>query len=206
MDETAKTEIPIKNARIVSTHLGPSHGTAFTFSLELDNGHGTRNVGNLDMGRYNKRKERYEGWSGAVPMIIAILQVVGVDSWEDLPGKHIRYKESSGGVYAIGHIIKDNWLEFGEFACKYSGDFRRALKLRNELVKVSNIDPRIVKIIETMGTPDLTAEKIWNPTCERLGEKVFSLLNEGCNVFIDKGNDAFAIVIRPFRKEEKCQK
>jgi len=125
--ETAKTEIPIKNARIVSTHLGPSHGTAFTFSLELDNGHGTRNVGNLDMGSYNKPMERYEGWSGAIPILIEIMKVVGVESWEDLPGKYIRYKESPGRVYAIGHIIKNNWLEFGEFACKYSGDIRRKL-------------------------------------------------------------------------------
>ncbi len=59
---------------------------------------------------------------------------------------------------------------------------------------------------ETMGTPDMTKEKIWNPTHQSLGEKVFPLLNEGFNVFIEKGNDERCVRIRPFRKEEKCQK
>jgi hypothetical protein len=111
-----KESTEIKNARIINTHLGPSEGTAFTFFLELDNGHGFRNVGNLDMGSYNKDLQRYEGWSGAIPMLIEIMNVVDVDNWDEMPGKYIRYKESAGRVYAIGNIIEDKWLNFGEWA------------------------------------------------------------------------------------------
>jgi len=91
------------------------------------------------------------------------------------------------------------------------------LNLRKDMAKVAKyevVDPRITEIINSMGTPGLTAKKIWNPTHESLGNMVFSLLNEGSNVFIEKGNDAvsmilspyFSIVIRVFRKERKCQK
>jgi len=88
------------------------------------------------------------------------------------------------------------------------------LNLRKDMAKVAKyevVDPRITEIINSMGTPGLTAKKIFNPTHESLGNMVFSLLNEGSNVFIEKGNDAvlspyFSIVIRVFRKEEKCQK
>ncbi|HEM6454695.1 TPA: hypothetical protein U2D46_000501, partial [Streptococcus suis] len=43
--------------------------------------------------------------------------VVGVSTWEDLPGKHIRIESDGFGdrVTKIGNLIKDDWLDFDTF-------------------------------------------------------------------------------------------
>lgn len=47
-----------------------------------------------------------------------VLQVVGVDKWEQLPGKAVRVVASDSDVSAIGNIIKEDWFnprqDFGE--------------------------------------------------------------------------------------------
>ena len=49
--------------------------------------------------------------------ISKILDVVGVDKWEDLPGKHIRFEDAGWGstVTKIGNIITDKWFDMREF-------------------------------------------------------------------------------------------
>jgi hypothetical protein len=53
-----------------------------------------------------------------------LLEVVGVGKWEDLPGKHVRVKADFGRVHSIGHILKDEWLDFEAFFEKYREDKR----------------------------------------------------------------------------------
>jgi hypothetical protein len=45
---------------------------------------------------------------------MAVLRVVGVTKWEDIPGKYIRVDQDSGKVYRIGNIIKDEWFDPAE--------------------------------------------------------------------------------------------
>ena len=49
--------------------------------------------------------------------ISEILDVVGVDKWEDLPGKYIRFENCGWGstVTKIGNIINDKWFDMKEF-------------------------------------------------------------------------------------------
>ena len=49
--------------------------------------------------------------------ISKILEVVGVDEWEDLPGKYIRieYKGLGSTVTKIGNIIEGKWFDLNEF-------------------------------------------------------------------------------------------
>ena len=49
-------------------------------------------------------------------VISKILEVVGVDKWEDLPGKYIRFEDNGFGsnVTKIGNIIDEKWLDFRE--------------------------------------------------------------------------------------------
>lgn len=49
--------------------------------------------------------------------ISKILDVVGVDKWEDLPGKHIRFEDAGWGstVTKIGNIITDKWFDMRGF-------------------------------------------------------------------------------------------
>lgn len=42
--------------------------------------------------------------------IYRCLQIAGVERWNDLEGRSIRVQQDDCQVYAIGHIIKDDWF------------------------------------------------------------------------------------------------
>lgn len=42
--------------------------------------------------------------------IYRVLQIAGVEKWDDLPGKAIRCRVESGRIEAIGHITESDWF------------------------------------------------------------------------------------------------
>jgi hypothetical protein len=53
-----------------------------------------------------------------------VLSTVGVDAWEKLPGTPVRVRGggfggSSGSIEAIGHYLKDEWLNLEELAAEF---------------------------------------------------------------------------------------
>ena len=111
--------IEIKNARITSTMLGIEDHGIMSFSLSLDYGGSGQCAGGYaldepikdEKGHFVKRI----GTAAGTKIIMEILQVVGVGSWEALKGQHIRAKSDHCRVYAIGNLLSDNWLDFGAF-------------------------------------------------------------------------------------------
>ena len=57
-----------------------------------------------------------ESGDGLVAMM-RIMDVVGVEKWEDLQGKYVRCKVKDWGdtVDEIGHIMHDKWFNIREF-------------------------------------------------------------------------------------------
>ena len=109
----------IKNAIIKSTFLGFEDHGFFTFILDLDYGGSGQGVGLFCLD--HKEWDRNEGQKDdaqlakSFRLIEKILNVIGVDSWEELPGKHIKVKAEHTKVHEISHILKENWLNFEKF-------------------------------------------------------------------------------------------
>ena len=99
-----------KNAKIVSTMLGREDHGIFTFMLNLRyNGGSGQGAGGICLGG-----DKVDSICG--PMIARILEVVGVMTWEELPGQPIRVKAEQAKVHAIGHYLDDKWINFAAFA------------------------------------------------------------------------------------------
>ena len=107
-----------KNARIESTMLGrEDHGIA-TFMLDLDYGGVGQGAGGYALdepqkdstGKFIKRV----GTACGMDLILRVLDVLEVETWEKLPGTFCRVKSEHAKVHAIGHPLKDKWLDFAE--------------------------------------------------------------------------------------------
>lgn len=72
----------------------------------------------------------FEACGEGLVAMMNIMNVVGVDRWEDLVGKYARVKVGGLGstVSCIGNIIKDEWFDIKKFfeAVKAKGGERNA--------------------------------------------------------------------------------
>lgn len=107
------SEIETTNAIIKRTELGKEDHGIFTFFLHLDYGHSGQGAGGYSL------SQSIDGEDWFVPsfggLINEILNTVGVENWEDLPGKHIRVRYDRSKVHEIGHFLDDRWLNFRNF-------------------------------------------------------------------------------------------
>ena len=107
-----------KNAIIKSTKLGKEDHGIMSFMLHLDYGNSGQGAGGYALDtpiRKNNEFIKRIGSAAGMSLIMEVLKVVGVENWEDLSGTHIRVRAEHSKVYAIGHIMKDDWLDFMEF-------------------------------------------------------------------------------------------
>lgn len=105
----------IRNFKISATHLGyESHGI-FTAYLTLQSAVFGISVGGYALDEFIDKK-RIITKKGA-ELIPRILDVVGVETWEQLAGQYIRVEDNGIGesISKIGNLIEDNWLDFDRF-------------------------------------------------------------------------------------------
>lgn len=106
------------NAQIKATKLGFIANGICSFSLILDiQGGGGVAVGGWALDGPDNKKEKRIGSAYGMSVIMRILKVVGVNTWEELKGKYIRIKDCSIGdrCTAIGNLMKEEWVDFDTF-------------------------------------------------------------------------------------------
>lgn len=88
----------IKNAKIISTILARVDGGGMYFRIYVDIGSGEeRSIGVDDLGELDKGSKTNIFISPSIKIISDFLDVVGVDVWEQLPGKYIRVSDGGSG-------------------------------------------------------------------------------------------------------------
>ena len=94
----------IKNA-VISNDI---HGI-LTVWLNLDYGGAGQGFGGYTL-YLPKGFKHHTLESSAGHFIWRVMEIAEVSTWSELPGKTIRVRSNLGGVWEIGHIIKDNWF------------------------------------------------------------------------------------------------
>ena len=107
----------VKNARIMSTMLGQEDHGIVTFMIYLDAGNFSCGVGGFWLEEFNTDSQIRVFRAKSMKAISEILNVVGVDKCEELPGKYIRFEDNGWGstVTKIGNIIDDKWFDMKNF-------------------------------------------------------------------------------------------
>ena len=108
----------IKNAQIKSTMLGREDHGIMTFSIyiKFDKCVGC-GIGGYALDEYNKETKTRVFRAESMEVISKILETVGVETWEQLPGKYIRIKDNGWGstIDEIGNLMEDKWFNLREF-------------------------------------------------------------------------------------------
>jgi len=106
----------IENAKITDVSLTFEDHGCLTFYITVEgNGWGV-SIGGYCIGKgYRGAKEFTSTDKGLVAMM-KIMDVIGVDKWEDIKGKYCRIEIGNWGdtVHKIGNIITDKWVDLKE--------------------------------------------------------------------------------------------
>ena len=107
----------IKNAKISSTMLGRDDHGIMTFMIYITADGFNCGVGGYALDEFDSATKTRVFQAKSMEAISKILEVVGVDEWEDLPGKYIRFEDNGLGsaVTKIGNIIEEKWFDLKEF-------------------------------------------------------------------------------------------
>ena len=112
----------IKNAKITSTKLTMGDHGCLTFWLFVE-GHGWGcGIGGYCIGHGYEGcdADKFDATGNGLVAMMRIMDVVGVETWEDLKGKYVRVEmvPCGGSITTIGNLIQDKWFNLKEFFCK----------------------------------------------------------------------------------------
>lgn len=118
----------IKNARIRSTMLGREDHGIMTFMIFVDAGNFGCGVGGYALDSRDRETKTRVFSAAGLEAISKVLEVVGVNTWEQLPGKYIRFKDNGLGstIDEIGNIIDDKWFNLKEFFSKVKEEVKES--------------------------------------------------------------------------------
>lgn len=107
----------INNAMITSTMLGREDHLNMTWMIYIKTSSFVCGIGGYYLDGYDKETKTRVFKAESMESISELLDVVGVDKWEDLPGKYIRFEDNGWGssITKIGNIIEDRWFDLERF-------------------------------------------------------------------------------------------
>ena len=111
----------IRNAQITATQLGREDHGIMTFMIFVRiSDSGSCGIGGYALDGWDPNLQQRVFHAKSMEAIADILDVVGVDTWEDLPGKYIRVKDNGWGstIDEIGNLMEDKWFNFREVFSK----------------------------------------------------------------------------------------
>lgn len=105
----------IRNVRIADTMLGREDHGIMTFQLCLE--FGGCWWGGYAIDSYDKETKSRIFTAKGLEAISKILEIVGVEKWEDLKGQYIRIEDNGRGstIDTIGNLMEDKWFNIREF-------------------------------------------------------------------------------------------
>lgn len=121
-------EPEIRNAQITSTSITMEDHGVLTFWIFLVWPGGGVGVGGYVIGKgYLGAKEFSVERGDGLEAMMRIMDVVGVEKWEDLKGKYVRFEDCGLGstVHKIGNLLENKWFDLKEFferKCKEAGE------------------------------------------------------------------------------------
>jgi len=107
----------IENAKITYVDLSMSDHGCLVLKLELKgNGWGCC-YGNRCLGHGCLGADEFEGFAKGTEEIMRIMDVVGVERFNDMKDKYVRVELNGLGevITKIGNIIEDKWFDYKEF-------------------------------------------------------------------------------------------
>ena len=107
----------IEKVRITSTSISMADHGILCISFVIEgNGWGC-NVGQWLNGVGHLGAHKWKGNGSAIVAMMKIMDTVGVERWEDLPGNLIRVKSEGRGstIDEIGNINEDKWFNLRKF-------------------------------------------------------------------------------------------
>ena len=109
-------QIEFETAKITSVSLTMADHECITFWINLETGAGYCAAGGYCIG-CGYVGAKVKGFGEGIEAMARIMDVVGVETWEDLKGQYCRIEidESTGIVRKICNILKDKWFDIDEF-------------------------------------------------------------------------------------------
>lgn len=107
----------IMNAKITQVSLSMADHGCLTYGLTLDAGSFGCVYGGYSIGNGYLGAKDFSASADGLEAMMRIMNVVGVERWEDLKGRYVRvvYPGICGTVTTIGNIIEDKWFNQKEF-------------------------------------------------------------------------------------------
>ena len=107
----------IENARITSVSLSMADHGCLTFGIIVEGGGWGCNIGGWAIGHGYSGADYFDATGSGLVAMMKIMDVVGVEKWEDLKGKYIRVDSDGWGstIHKIGNILKEDWFDIREF-------------------------------------------------------------------------------------------